>query len=304
MQGSLKRFAKPVREFWREWSHDNASLLAAGVAFYTTFSLAPLLLLAVFAASLFFEGDAARQIILGSAGNYFSARTTEALVKLATTVITERSSGVTVVTSIVLLFAASAVFRHLRAALDIVMDVPHDDRNGFVRIVIARLIGVAMVIAAIAFLFLTIGVTSLLAVIRRLAPQLATGDIQLWRGIDLVASTLLLAALFATTLKLVPDIRLKWRHVLPGSAGAAVLFAAARFGLGIYLSRSDVTTGYGAAASLAVVLIAVYVAVLALFAAAEVTQLIARRDPEFTSERRRRQRSEGHVPRKESEPTA
>lgn len=287
-----------VRTFAAEWSGDNASLLAAGVTFYTTFSLAPLLALVVSLGAHLLGEQSAQQELVESIARFVSPRTAEAVGRITAAVAAERSSGMTIVSAAVLLVAASAVFRNLRAALDVVMDVPEEAGRGWLQPLISRVIAVLMAVAIIVFLVLTVITTSALAVIRQFVPELPAGDLALWRAVDLGVSTLMIAVLFAVTLRYVPDVRLKWRHVGIGAGLAALLFSSARFALALYLSRSDLESSYGAAASLAIVLIAVYLAVLALFAGAEVTELVARRDAAFLADREQRRAEEGKPARK------
>lgn len=294
----LKRSWSGVKRFIKEWSKDNTSLLAAGVAFYATFSLAPLLTLLLFAGSLFLDDAAARQQLVDSAARFFSPRTADAIGRLAVAVQRERSSGITILSVALLIVSASAMFRHLRAALDIVMDVPSSERAGWMRFLLSRAVAVVMVVCVVLFLLMTVVVTSALSAIHEYLPELAAGDIILWRTIDFAVSTLLLAIVFAATLRYVPDVRLQWRHVAKGAATAAICFTIGRYLLALLLSKSHVSSSYGAAASLAIVLVAIYFAALTLFVGAEITELTARRDGEFLREREERRNAAQQPPRK------
>jgi membrane protein len=113
------------------------------------------------------------------------------------------------------------------------------------------------------------------SVLHRWSPDwLSAGAIQ---AIDLVASLAIIAALFAALLKYLPDARLAWRDVLPGAALAAVLFGAGKYALSAYLAYSDVTGAYGAAGSLALVLLWIYYSAMIFFLGAEFTQVLATR---------------------------
>lgn len=278
---------RAVRRFTREWSHDNAALLAGGVAFYAIFSLAPLLALLLYLGATVLGAGDARERLIESAAAFTTPRTAEALAALADAVQRNVTSEVSLVSGILLLLSASAVFRHLRAALNIVLGMPASPREGWARFLISRLIGAMMVAGVLIMMVATVVTTSVLAAINDLAPALAVGDVLFWRVIDLAVSTCLVAAVFTITLKVVPDVTAKWKHVACGAIPAAVLFSAGRFALAAFLGRSDLMTAYGAAASLAVVLVAVYFAVVALFVAAELTEL-ARRSEEGTAHPRGR----------------
>ena len=286
-----------VAQFVKEWTGDNAGLLAAGVSFYAIFSLAPLLALVVELASVAF-GPAAPQQLTASSAAFLNARTAESIQRLTRASLRARSTGLTITSAIVLLFTSSAVFAHLRAALDIVLDVPKARERGWLRVVLSRAVAVVMVIAVVLFIGATIAVTSILAVAHQWMPRIPLADVAVWRAIDFAVSTIVVAALFTITLKWVPDVGLPWRFAMRGALTGAVLFSVARFALGLYLAHGSMAQAYGGAASLAVVLVATFVAVVTLFVAAEVAELNARGDSGFAAERHRRRAAEGQQARK------
>lgn len=286
------------RELFREWKHDNASLLAAAVAFYATFSVAPLLVLSLTIATTIMGAEAARREVVEVIGRLINPRTALAVERLLAPTTASDGVGVTIVSAVLLVAAASGVFRHLKIALNLVLDVPTVEAPGWRVAVRARLIAVVMVVITLGLLLGSVALTAALASVRNYVPAIPAGDVALWRTIELLGTTFLVGCVFAAILKFVPDAKLAWRNVRVAAFGAAVLFGAGRYLLGAYLSRTNVTSLYGAAASLFVVLVATYFAVLVLFLAAEVTEVLARRDAEFTGDRAHRQATQRHARRK------
>lgn len=282
----------------RDWRSDNASLLAAGVAFYATFSIGPLLVLVLSLTTAVMGADTARREVVDLIARFVNPRTALAVQRLLAPTANSDGTAVTIVSAVLLLAGASAVFRQLRIALNVILDVPTAASPGWKVMARRRLIAVVMVVVTLGLLLSAVGLTAVLASVRNFVPEIPAGDVAVWRIVEIVVSTLIVAGVFAAILKFVPDAALAWRNVRVAAVVAAVLFGIGRYLVGVYLSRTNVTTIYGAAASLFVVLVATYFAVLVLFLAAELTEVLSRRDEEFVRDRARRQAAERHTPRK------
>lgn len=284
------------REFWREWQHDNAMLLAAAVAFYATFSLAPLLLILLKIGAVLLGREAARAKLLEFVSDVVSAKAAAATDRVIEAASGD-GTGTTVVSVVILIVSASAVFRYLKLALNVVLDVPTKEERGLYRIVRKRLVATVIAIAAILLLVGALGATAAIEWLAENAP----GALQwapFWSALRLLLTFVVLATGFAAILKFVPDMDLRWRHVAIGSALAAVVFSGGQLLIASYLARSSLTTAYGAAGSFILLLVYIYFTVAVLFAAAELTEVLARNDAEFRHERQLAQDEEDHVPRK------
>jgi membrane protein len=261
-----------VRAVWREWKRDNASLLAGAVAFYAAFSVGPLLLIIVSAARTLVDDDWALAQILGAVGQFVNPRTATAVERLVRSDEGSDDITITIISGTLLLLGSSAVFRHLRIALDLILDARPVEERKWLRAIRARAFAVLMVIATLFILLSSVALTAVLAAVRGW-----TEHIVVWRVIDLITTTIVIAALFGAILRFVPHARVSWRNIWPGVVVAAVLFSSGRYVLGLYVGTANVTSIYGAAASLFVVLIAVWFAVITLFIGAELTKISARR---------------------------
>lgn len=295
---TARKAAALLNAIRREWQHDNASLLAGAVAFYATFSIGPLLVLVLAIAAAVMGREVAQREVVDVIARFVNPRTALAVQRLLAAGPAREGATVTIVSGVLLLAGASAVFRQLRVALNLVLDVPTPEDTGWRVAVRGRLIAVAMVVVALALLLSSVALAAVLASIRRFIPDLRAADVAVWRTLEMLLTTILVAGVFAVILKFVPDVKLAWRNVRVAALSAAVLFGIGRYLLGLYLSRTNVVSLYGAAASLFVILVATYFAVVVLFLAAELTEVLARRDIEFTADRARRRRLFRHWRRK------
>jgi membrane protein len=261
-----------------DWLDDSAPSLAAALAYYALLSLAPLIVLALALAGLLFDQQAARggisaelSGVVGSAG----ATAIESIVKSA------KSPGSGIVSSVlglvVLLFGASGVFGELQSALNAIWEVAPRPGRGLKGLIRDRLFSFAMVMG-VAFLLLVSLIFSagLAAVGRLLSGSLPGGEV-LWQGLNFLISLGAVTALFALTFKTVPDAKVAWRDAWTGGFVTALLFTLGKFLIGLYLGKSAISSSYGAAGSLVLLVIWVYYSASILLFGAEFTQVFARR---------------------------
>lgn len=293
-----------IPAFWKltreELRRDNAMMFAAGVAFYATFSLAPLLLLLLRGGAVLFGHQAARNRLLGFMEDAAGASVAAAAGRVLRAA-SQADNGATAASAILLVIAASAVFRHLKAALNVVLDVPTREDGGFLRYLRNRAAAAVMAVTGIMVVTGALAATAVLAWIRAHAPG-TFGRLELvWRGAELLVSFAVLTIVFTAVLKFVPDIRMKWRHAGTGGALAALVFATGQFLIGVYVSRTRFTAAYGAAGSVVLLLLYVYFTVAVILAAAELMEVVARGDRDFREERRRLQDGRRYRRRKSDE---
>jgi membrane protein len=276
---------KRLRDVWditkatgKGWDEDHVSSLAAGLAYYTLLSLAPLVVIAIAVAGFVFGEDAARQRIadeLGGVVGTSAARAIQDVIEGAQT----PGAGIfsTLVGVVVLFLGASGVFAELQSSLNTVWNVKPKPGRGVLGVLKDRFFSFSMVLG-VAFLLLVSTVLSagLAAVGRYLGSALPGGE-ALWHIVNLVLSLAMVTALFALIFKVVPDAEVAWKDVWIGAAVTAVLFTLGKFLIGLYLGKSSVSSSYGAAGSLVVLVIWVYYSAQILLLGAEFTQEYAQR---------------------------
>jgi membrane protein len=271
-----------LKQTFREWREDGANRLAAALAYYTTFSLAPLLVLIIAIAGLIGGHDAAQsqvmaqvQDLLGTKGREFVQGMIESASRPSTGV------AATMIGALTLLFGALGVFGELQNSLNTIWEVKPKPATGFFdgmkRFVIKRLTSFTMVLG-IGFLLLASLVIS--AAVSAFAGYIGTrwplADFWL-ELINFLVSFVVITLLFAMIFKFLPEIKIAWKDVWLGAAVTSALFSLGKFLIGLYLGRSEVGNTFGAAGSLAILLIWIYYSAQILFFGAEFTQVYANR---------------------------
>ena len=273
----MRAIWQTVKAAFQQLWQDDAPLLAAALSYYTSLSLAPLLLLLVWA--------------LGSMGPDLQQRLVNELVQIVgpdageTIRSIAESAGSTpslgsvagLVGIVTLLVGATGVFAQLQKALDIVWNVRPRKRKGVWGLVRKRLLSLGMILAIGFLLLVSLALSAALALLGNSAQGVLPGMDQLWGVANFVVSLAVISALFAAIFRFLPDVRLDWRDVIVGAVATAALFAIGKVLLGVYLGRSSVGSAYGAAGSLIVLLVWVYYSALILLLGAELTQVYAAR---------------------------
>ena len=260
------------------WLDDYVPSMGAALAYYTIFSLAPLLLVVISMAGLLFGEDAARGEIQAQLQNLMGERSAGAVQSLLVSV-REPAEGLTAtaVGRVLLFVGATTVFAELQNALDRIWRVPEGLRKtGWFSLVRARLMAFGMVLA-LGFLLIVSLVTSALlsAVGRQLEPVLGSWQTVVELG-NALGGFLLVALMFGLIYKIMPRQRVLASDVWLGALLAALLFTVGKVVIGAYIGRSDVASGFGAAGSLVVVLLWVYFSAQILLIGAEFTCVYAR----------------------------
>ncbi len=260
-----------------EWNEDNASRLAASLAYYTLLAIAPLLVLALAIVGLGFGEEAARGRIAGELTAVVGAQAGKALQDIVANARTPSTGIISSVLSLAVLVAgASGVFGELQQSLNTVWGVepkPGRGLRGFLR---DRFLSFTMVMGVAFLLLVSLIATTLLAAVGRFMADTLPGGAGLWHVINTLVSLGVTAVLFAVMFKGVPDVKVAWRSVFVGAFVTALLFTLGKFLLGLYLGRASVGSGYGAAGLLIVLVVWVYYSAQILFLGAEFTQVLAR----------------------------
>jgi membrane protein len=249
--------------------------MGAALSYYTLFSIAPLLVIVTAVAGWFFGEEAAHgqltaqlQGLMGEEGG----KAVEGMVAAAS----DRKDGIvaTVVGVFVLLLGATTVFGELQNDLDRIWRAPVQDKTGGVwRLLRSRLLSIGMILG-LAFLLMVSLVFD--AVLQSLGRLWGTGALEaLAQGVNMVVGFALTTLVFAMIYKLMPRAKIEWHDVWVGALVTAVLFTVGKFLIGLYIGRSAVTSAFGAAGSLAVVMIWVYYSAQIFLLGAEFTWVYA-----------------------------
>lgn len=271
-----------IKQTVREFLKDDCPRMAAALSYYTVFSLPALLILVLMIAGVFADPEALRGQVLQQLQVLIGRDAAEQTLAILRNMDRPGGGGVLAVVLGVaaLLFAATGAFAQLQATLNRVWEVEPDPDRGYVRnFLMKRVLSFGMILV-IAFLLLVSLVLSTLlgaagGTIASLLPA-GLGAAALW-AINLTLSLLVITFLFMAMYKWLPDAEIAWSDVWRGALATATLFVLGKFLLGFYISRSDPGSAYGAAGSLAILLVWVYYSAMIFFLGAEFTQVYANR---------------------------
>jgi membrane protein len=273
----IKQLVEIVKDTGKDWSADNATRLAASLAYYTVLSIAPMLVLAVSVAGLVYGEDAARGQIAEQISGVVGAQAGEAIqTVLSHARAPEEGILSSLVGIVVLLFGASGVFGELQASLNEIWKVAPKPGRGFWGVVQQRFFSFAMVLGVAFLLLVSLLLSALIAGLGGAFSRALPGGSLVWEVFNFLFSLGVITGLFALIFKVLPDAEVGWRDVWMGALVTALLFTVGKFGLGMYLGRASVASPYGAAGSFIVFVIWVYYAAQILFMGAEFTQVFAR----------------------------
>jgi membrane protein len=265
-----------LKQAFSDWNEDNAPRMGAALAYYTIFSIAPLLLIAIGIAGLVFGAEAAQGRIVEQLDGLVGRSGAEAVQTMLQNAHKPESGLVaTVIGAITLLLGASGVFTELRAALNAVWNVPAPRKGGIMKALKDRFASFAMILVVGFLLLVSLLLSAGLSAFGKYVGGFMPGTVVLLQVLNVVVSLAVITALFAMIYKLLPDTRIEWRDVWVGAAITSALFVVGKFAIGLYLGRSSVASTYGAAGSVVVLLVWVYYAAQILFFGAELSHVYA-----------------------------
>ncbi len=268
-----------LKETAVQWYGHNVFLMSAALAYYTVFSLAPLLIVVLFVVGLFWKGSSSmmQDRILGEIQTLIGKDGATMVGTMLEGARQTESGGVpaTVLGLGALLFGATAVFAQLKVVLNEIWDVTPDPA-GVLDYLKNRLLSLGLIIVVGFLLLVSLLVSAFLAAVDGyLAALWPEWSVITWLG-NFVLSIALVTALFAMIYRYLPDLQIAWRDVWVGGFITSLLFTLGKFGIGLYLGNAGAASAYGAAGSFAVLLLWVYYSALIVFFGAEFTHVYSR----------------------------
>ena len=292
-KGKLKVWRDVIFTTFKNWfAHDSMSESAA-LAYYTVFSLAPVLLVVVAIAGAVFGHDAVRGRIVHQFGGLMGEEQAKMVQTILQKTEQEKSNGLAAAAGIVtLIFGATAVFAQLQASLNLIWGVTPKPGRFFKDFIRKRLLSFAIVVAIGFLLLVSLVVSAGVESLQNYVADRMAGEALWLQWANALLSFLIFSALFALIFQFLPDARIPWRDVWLGAVVTAALFVVGKWAIGLYLGRTAATSTFGAAASVIVLLLWVYYASFIVLLGAEFTHAYARRHekhvtpPEAGAERR------------------
>jgi membrane protein len=258
------------------WIDHRAASKGAALAFYTLFSMTPILVLAITVAGYVFGAEAAQGEIVAQVEGLVGENGAQAIQALLAGARDPVSGMVaTLVASVLLLLGATTVFAELKGSLDELWGVDKTSRSAFFVLLRTRLLSFGMVLVLAFLLLVSLVVSAVLAMLEHYAHGILGSSAALLATTSSVISFGVIACMFAVIYKTLPDAPLSWRDVWIGAAFTAGLFSLGKYAIGLYLGTSGVASSFGAAGSLIALLLWVYYSAQIFFLGAEFTRQYA-----------------------------
>ncbi len=262
----------------KSWVDDYAPSMGAAIAYYTVFSLAPLLVIVIAIAGALFGREAVQGLIVTELSGLIGpegAVLVETLVAAASD--TERGLVAGLVSLVVLLVGATTVFAELQSALDRIWQVPERAKPaGVWGVLRARLLSFGLILGVAFLMMVSLTVSAGLAALGTWMGGLVAGWEAVLHALKLAVSLAVFTGLFAMIYKLLPSTPIAWRDVWVGAFATALLFEVGKLLIGLYIGKSGVNESFAAAGSLVVLLAWVYYAAQVFLLGAEFTKVYAK----------------------------
>jgi len=271
------RFWTLTKTAYREWREDKARHLAAALSYYTAISVAPLLVLGLSVAGFFVDANVARQQLSAQFHGILGAQGAELLTMVLKNAERPQPASVAGILSvIVLIWGASNVFAQLQDALNTIWNVELKPNAGMWVLVRERFLSFGMVLAIGFVLLVSLILSAVISFLSGQFSHLLPGMDSAWQFANLALSFLITTLVFGLLYKVLPEVKIAWQDVWIGAIVTAVLFSVGKYALSLYFGFEVVSSAYGAAGSLVVFLIWVYISAQIFFFGAEFTQVYAR----------------------------
>lgn len=266
-----------LKESFTGFGDHKVTKLSASLAYFTTFSIGPLLIVLIFIAGKVFGDEAAQGTVFNQIKGFIGADGAAQIQTIIKNAALSGKSGISAVIGIItLLIGATTVFGEIQDSINSIWGVKAKPKAGIMKLVATRLLSFGM-IASLGFLLLvSLAVTAVVEGIgERLKAAFPDIAVVILYVVNLVITLGVVTVLFAIIFKVLPDIRIKWKDIWPGAIATAILFMIGKFLISLYISKSDIGGTYGSAGSLVVLIVWIYYSAMILYFGAEFTKAYA-----------------------------
>lgn len=271
----FKKLPKVLLATFKGFDEDKGLKLSASLAYYTIFSIGPLLLLLMSLVSIFYGGEAIRGRIFDELNGLLGASAAAQIQEIIKNITFSGKTNFALVASITTLFiGATSVFIEIQDSLNMIWKLKAKPKKGWLAFIKNRLLSSSLIISLGFLMIVTLvvngAIEALMDVIRQYFDSIA--EVLLY-VINLVVTFTVITVLFAIIFKFLPDAKIKWKHVRTGAIFTAILFMIGRYLIGLYIAQTATESTYGAAGAIVVLLVWIYYSAVILYIGAEFTQV-------------------------------
>ena len=278
MQFQVKDLGLLLNNTYQEWSDKDPFRQSAVIAYYAIFSIPGLLVLIIAIAGYFFGKDTVNHEILGQIATTMGTETATQVGEILTKS-SESKSNVwnTIIGAVILLVGATGVFVELQKSLNYIWHVTVSTKKGILPILKARLFSFGLILAIAFLLIISLVISTALAAFSNwFKVDTSSFVLIVFNVLNFIFSLAVLSALFALIFKILPDAKIKWKHVWLGSIVTGILFTIGKTGLAFYFGKAEPASIYGATGSIILILLWVSYSSMILFFGAEFTAVYAK----------------------------
>ncbi len=274
---TLKGIWEVIKNSFSGFSDDKVTKMSGSLAYYTIFSMAPLLIIIISLSGLFLGKEAAEGKIYGQLAGFVGTDTAvqlQEMIKNAS--LAGKSKFAAIIGGVTLLVGATTVFAEIQDSINIIWGLKPKPKKGWVKMLINRFLSFSVIISLGFLLLVSLTITSLVdGFSESLKNHFPDITVVVFYILNILITLAVITLLFAVIFKVLPDAKIKWKDVLSGSLATAILFMLGKMAISFYISKSNVGSTYGAAGSLVILLLWIYYSAIILYFGAEFTKAFA-----------------------------
>ena len=274
---SFKGFIEIFKNAFTGFSDDKVTKLSGSLAYYTIFSMAPLLIVIISLCGIFLGRDAVEGKIYGHLAGFVGADTAAQLQEIIKNAsLAGKSKVAAIIGGITLLVGATTIFAEIQDSINSIWGLKPKPKRGWLKMIQNRFLSFSVIVSLGFLLLVSLGITSLIdGFSDRLKAHFPDVTVVLFYAINVFITLFVTTLIFGVIFKVLPDAKIKWKDVFAGALATAFLFMLGKFAISFYISKSNVGSTYGTAGSLVILLLWIYYSSLILYFGAELTKAYA-----------------------------
>jgi membrane protein len=274
---SVKGIWEVLKNSFSGFGRDNVTKLSGSLAYYTVFSMGPLLVVIIALCGLFLGREAAEGSIITQLQKFVGHDTAAQLQQIIKNASINGKGHIAAVIGIItLLIGATTVFSDMQDSINRIWGLKPKPKKGWLKMLQTRFLSFSIIISLGFLLLVSLGISAIIeSISTRLKAAYPDVTVVVFYIVNLLLTLFISILIFGVIFRVLPDARIRWRDVLAGAVATAVLFMLGKFGISFYISKSKVGSTYGAAGSLVILLVWVYYSAIILYFGAEFTKSYA-----------------------------
>lgn len=275
---SIKKYFGLLKEAGKQFAADNVMKLSASLAYYTIFSLGPLLLVVVSVTGVFFQTQEVLWQVYWQLKEIIGQETADQVIKVIMNLQDQHADSFSIIGLVVLVFGATTVFADMQDSINYIWSIKAKPDKGWLKYLKNRLLSFSMVLGLAFLLIVSLVISSLTDLLtERLFESFRDDYVLLFKGLNLLLIYIVITILFSSIYKVLPDAKIRWKDTLIGAGFTGLLFILGKYLIGLYIGSSEMGNTYGAAASIVILLLWVYYTAIILYFGAEFTKVYAQK---------------------------